>query len=369
MSTTRQDPQEAAFEYDAVITHAASDAEAVRALVRELENDGRRIGRFDEHEAREAPDTVRSGVGASRRVLGYLSPDYCESWWCGEGAPLLSALDERWRLVPVIADGFDTGDLPAWFRARPGLPLDRPSDGGFEPSQLSAVLAVVGSDRPSDQSTVVMLHRWFDGDSEAIEQLLGENLAWMQGYVRKHLNPGLRRRFDSMDVVQDGALRILRYNPRHPPANRAQLRALFKKALLDTLRDKIDHIRAGRRSIDREESMAGAVGSDLQPLGRSAEEAPDAAAEKQELREWVKLALQFLDPVDREVILGREYRREPFEVIADELGIASADAARMRYNRALPRLALKIRELRRHETDSRREAADAELDGLDLDSR
>jgi hypothetical protein len=117
------------------------------------------------------------------------------------------------------------------------------------------------------------------------------------------------------------------------------------------LDDKIDHLQANRRNIDREESILSPAASQDRPVGQSSEDQPDAAAEKQELREWVKLALQFLDPVGGEIILRREYHKEPFDVIAEAVDISSADAASMRYNRALPKLAWKIRELRRHETD------------------
>jgi len=287
-------------------------------------------------------------LNASRRVFGFISEHWGPGWWGRDGEMLLGSQDNRViRLIPLLINGTLAEQLPNSFSDRPGIKILVAEDGSIDANLVRAVMAVVAADHETDESTVMRLHRWFDGDDSALEELLSDNLPWMQAFVRKHLNARLRRRFDSMDVVQDGAMRILRYNPRHPPASKAQMRALFKKALLDSLRDKIDHLTANRRDIDREESYLSPRGSTDRPLGPSSEDRPDQIAEKSEQREWVKLALQQLDPIDRSIILRREYHKESFDSIAVALELASADATRMRYNRALPKLASKIRELRR----------------------
>lgn len=352
------------YAIDAFVCHAAEDAVAVEHLCQVLASEGRRICRYAP-DGSPAPDErarVEAELRESRRVLGFISAHWRRSWWDTDGAELLSDQHDRGvRLLPLLVDGLDPSDVPHAFQERPGIRLDVQADASVPDDQARAVSAVVCADHGTDQSTVLRLHRWFDGDEQALEQLLSDNLMWMQVYVRKHLNARLRRRFDSMDVVQDGAMRILRYNPRHPPANKAQMRALFKKALLDALRDKIDHLTANRRNIDREESIASPLASGDRPVGPSSEDRPDEMADKLEQREWVKLALQFLDPLDRAIILRRDYHKEQFETIAESLGLASPDAARMRYNRALPKLAFKIRELRRHRRD--RDAEDGPVDG------
>ncbi|WP_419192351.1 sigma-70 family RNA polymerase sigma factor [Engelhardtia mirabilis] len=347
-----------AFEYDAFVCFAREDEAAVERLCAILSDEGRQILRFaaDDAPTPEAIEKLSAELAGSRRVLGFLTQAWRQSWWSTGGDALLLGQAERgMRLIPLLIDGLPVEDVPVAFSERPGIRIEVRDDGSLPDEQTRAVCAVVCADHGTDQSTVLRLHRWFDGDDDALEQLLSDNLAWMQTYVRKHLNARLRRRFDSMDVVQEGAMRILRYNPRHPPANKAQMRALFKKALLDALRDKIDHLTANRRNIDREESIISPLASGDRPVGPSSEDRPDELADKQEQREWVKLALQFLDPVDRAIILRRDYHKEPFEEISESLGLASPDAARMRYNRALPKLACKIRELRRYQQEQLRE--------------
>jgi DNA-directed RNA polymerase specialized sigma24 family protein len=60
---------------------------------------------------------------------------------------------------------------------------------------------------------------------------------------------------------------------------------------------------------------------------------------------WVRLALELLDPDDRAVIVLREYRDLSFGEIAQFLG-TTEDVARMRFARALPRLARCMEKLR-----------------------
>jgi DNA-directed RNA polymerase specialized sigma24 family protein len=55
--------------------------------------------------------------------------------------------------------------------------------------------------------------------------------------------------------------------------------------------------------------------------------------------------MELLDREDREVIWLRHWLELPFEEVGEQLGLA-ADAARMRYQRALPRLAECLAKLR-----------------------
>ena len=72
---------------------------------------------------------------------------------------------------------------------------------------------------------------------------------------------------------------------------------------------------------------------------------PGAAAERNETRDWVRLALELLDPGDREVIVLRDYEGLSFVAIAERLGEAE-DTVRMRHRRAMPKLARTLSGLR-----------------------
>ncbi|MBL8755170.1 MAG: hypothetical protein JNK15_17835, partial [Planctomycetes bacterium] len=60
---------------------------------------------------------------------------------------------------------------------------------------------------------------------------------------------------------------------------------------------------------------------------------------------WVRLALELLEPEDREIVRLRDYDQLSFGAIAAQLGLTE-DAARMRHKRAMPKLARTLESLR-----------------------
>jgi len=73
-------------------------------------------------------------------------------------------------------------------------------------------------------------------------------------------------------------------------------------------------------------------------------EPPDRASAN-ERREWIRLALELLDASDRENLHLREWLGLTFEEIDRRLGV-TPNAARMRFDRAVPKLARKAAALR-----------------------
>lgn len=195
---------------------------------------------------------------------------------------------------------------------------------------------------PEDE-TLELLEKWYAGDRQALEALLHANLDWMHGVVRRELTPELRQRFDSTDAVQDGVVRLLRYGPRFAPRSVEEFRGLLTKILVTAFRDAVDRHTAERRDVRRDDHFPSRE-SRLDALARSIHQ-PDVIAEKSELAEWIRLAMQFLDEDDRTVLVLRRFEERSFEDIARHMQLASPDAARMRFHRALPRLADRIRQL------------------------
>ena len=64
----------------------------------------------------------------------------------------------------------------------------------------------------------------------------------------------------------------------------------------------------------------------------------------------MRLALELLDPEDRQLIVLRQWDNLEFNEIGEKMGLAP-DAARMRFNRALPKLAMKVQQLQRGQID------------------
>ncbi|MBL8748675.1 MAG: sigma-70 family RNA polymerase sigma factor [Planctomycetes bacterium] len=202
--------------------------------------------------------------------------------------------------------------------------------------------------------TAQLLHRWACGDQEALANLVAQDQPWIERQVRARLGDRLRKRADTQDVVQETLLTILRTGPRFVCSDRGHLRALLARMVENTIRAAADHHGAKKRDLRREVEAAapGTNGSVLFLDQRAASVTdPGAAASKAETRDWLRLALELLEPDDRNVILWREYEELPFGEIADRLGMAE-DAARMRFARALPKLAKKLQALRAGQLDS-----------------
>jgi len=168
----------------------------------------------------------------------------------------------------------------------------------------------------------------------------------VQAQVRKRLGPLLRRQHDTEDIMQSTLLQALRAAPRFLVSDRDQLRGLLVRMVENALRVQANHQRRQKRDIRREQPLQAAAGDtvlDLDPMATVTN--PGAAAERTETRDWVRLALELLDTDDREVIVLRDYDELPFGEIAERLG-AAEDTVRMRYRRALPKLAKTLSGLR-----------------------
>jgi RNA polymerase sigma factor (sigma-70 family) len=198
---------------------------------------------------------------------------------------------------------------------------------------------------PPTDASLLLVQRWRDGDRAALDQLLEGILPWLRAKVHRALGNAPRDQHDTMDIVQSAIANFLSRGPRFLPANGAQLRVLLGRIAINEL-------------IDRQRRRARAGGgrhveSVLAPQARSALRAPTAswndpaaAADKAADRAWVHLALQFLSQQDRYLLLASESEGLDWASIAGELGLASADAARMRCARLKPRVANLLRQLR-----------------------
>ena len=193
-----------------------------------------------------------------------------------------------------------------------------------------------------DDPTRALLERWRAGDQGAIDLLLQRELPWVRELVARHLGPQLRQRMGESDCVQDAMLDFLKYGVRFVVADRHQLRGLLARIIDNNLRDQGAWWRARRRAADREQPLASQSSLDLAPAEGTR---PSAAAAASEARDWVRLAIELIDPEDRKVIVRRDWDGIEFTELGTELGL-SANAARMRWVRAVARLADKVTELR-----------------------
>jgi RNA polymerase sigma factor (sigma-70 family) len=195
--------------------------------------------------------------------------------------------------------------------------------------------------------TVDLLHRWHGGDRKALDALLDRHIDPLRRHVHAKLArelPHLRRHLDSMDLVQTAITRVLEYTPAFLPRDGRQFQNLLRRIVINDLRNEIRAPRVRRRAASTD--LYGDSVLDLRAQAPS-EFGPDRvlqeAEERQWARAWASMAMQFLsDEFERKLVLLAAVEERSWKEIGGELGL-TASAARMRYQRLLPRLANHVR--------------------------
>jgi RNA polymerase sigma-70 factor (ECF subfamily) len=189
---------------------------------------------------------------------------------------------------------------------------------------------------------ILLLH---GGDSGALQRLVADHLPWIEARVRQRLSASLRQEGDTQDFVQETLLEVLRDGPRFAIDSPAAFRALLARIVENTLIDRERYMHRAQRDRRLQRALPTDSVLLLDSPARSVTE-PSTHAERAEQRAWLRLALELLEPDDRESIRLRDWEDVSFVEAGERLGI-SEEAARKRYNRALPKLAQKLDLLRR----------------------
>ena len=198
---------------------------------------------------------------------------------------------------------------------------------------------------PQKTETAHFLKQWHEGDSDGLNALLERHLPWIREHVHQRIGPLLRKMGDTCDYVQDAMVQFLQYGPRFTVLSDEQFRSLVLQIVENALRNQHDRFVALRRKIALERPIPSDTVISLDPV-RAPKKTPSMSAERHEREAWIRLGMEFLDPVDREIILLRKWDGLTFPKIGKCLGI-SKDAARMKHNRAVLKLSEKVGALRR----------------------
>ena len=147
--------------------------------------------------------------------------------------------------------------------------------------------------------------------------------------VRRRLAPALRRRLDSMDVAQSVFEDVLRELPRFEDRGEAAFRHWLYLKAENKIRD------AWRRRFGADGRLRDDAMGPTDP--ERAAPGPGPATEAGEFDDAARLrdAVAALPSAQREIIALRGESGLAFAAIAERLGLPGADAARMRYARAL----------------------------------
>jgi RNA polymerase sigma-70 factor (ECF subfamily) len=191
--------------------------------------------------------------------------------------------------------------------------------------------------------TNALLERAAQGDRQVLGALLDRDRSRLRRMVALRLDRRLQGRIDPSDVIQEAQLeasdRLDEYlrNPTMPFF--LWLRLITGQRLLALHRR---HLGAKRRTVTREWSLnrgplpqATSAALAAQLLGRLT--TPSEAAIRAEIKDRLHLALEQMDPIDREVLTLRHFEQLTTSETALELGI-NEEATKKRHIRALKRL-------------------------------
>ena len=195
-----------------------------------------------------------------------------------------------------------------------------------------------------DPDTRALLVRWHAGDAVALARLVELHLPWLQQHVRGRLGEFLARHAEPQDYLQDAVLDFLRDAPRFVVRDENQFRGLLVRVVENTLLDRNEWFRAKRRDMARNNPLPTDSVLALDPAFQRSE-TPSREVAAREQRDWVRLGLEVLSAEDRRILVQREWEDRPFAEIGAELGLTEG-AARMRWVRAVGRLADVLRDLR-----------------------
>jgi RNA polymerase sigma factor (sigma-70 family) len=182
-----------------------------------------------------------------------------------------------------------------------------------------------GGDDPD--SSVHLLARIREGDSEALNRLMQRHLPALQRWARGRLPRGIRDLEDTADLVQETVIQALKHLNHFDYRREGALQAYLRHAVYNRIRMEI------RRKRSRP------VRTELDSQREDAAASPLELAVGREALERYEQALARLKPEDREAVIAKMELDCSYAELARALGKPSADAARMAVGRALLRLA------------------------------
>ena len=195
--------------------------------------------------------------------------------------------------------------------------------------------------KPTNVQNLVI--RAADGDSHAVAELLGQYRDRLKRMVALRLDRRLQKRVDPSDVVQEALIvaanRLSEYAKDPPMEFYLWLRWIAADKLHNAHRE---HLGTQKRDVSQEVSIyrrpmpeACSVSLAHQLLGQLT--SPTQAVQRAELQLIVQDVLNNLEPIDREILVLRNFEQMSTTETAQALGIKRSTASK-RYISALKRL-------------------------------
>jgi RNA polymerase sigma-70 factor (ECF subfamily) len=207
-----------------------------------------------------------------------------------------------------------------------------------------------GADMSDPSDLEQLIHRAVEGDDLAASELFSRYRDRLRRMVQLRLDRRLYGRVDASDIIQEATIEAARRLSEYAASPSMDfflwLRQLTGQKLIDTHRH---HLGTHKRNVDQEVSLyrkampeATSTALAAQLLGRLT--TPTEALRRAELQLQVQTALSSLDPVDREVLVLRNFEHLSNAETAEILGL-STSAASKRFIVALRRLKAQLQNI------------------------
>lgn len=189
------------------------------------------------------------------------------------------------------------------------------------------------------------------GGPEAVAELFSQYREQLEHMIGFRMDSRLRGRIDPADVLQEAYLQVAQRVNSYIESPAVSFYVWMRQITYQTLIDQHRlHFRTKRglgQEVRRRREHSGTTYS-IAGMLIGANTTPGRAAEREEEKEHLHVALESMEEVDREVLALRHFEALPNKQVAEILGI-SITAASNRYVRAMTRLGEIMQKLRTHD--------------------
>jgi RNA polymerase sigma-70 factor (ECF subfamily) len=184
--------------------------------------------------------------------------------------------------------------------------------------------------------TIELVRQAQEGDRAALERLFSRYYERVRRIVRLRLGRRLRLRMDSGDILQETFAAAVDAFDRFEMKDEAGFINWLSKIAERQVLAAVEHHSAQKRDAAREVPLDPgdpARATSIEPVDVGP--APSELAQRAEESSLVERCVTELPEEYRELIIWRDYAGAAWEVVAEETGRPSADAARMMHAKAM----------------------------------
>lgn len=181
-----------------------------------------------------------------------------------------------------------------------------------------------------------LIRRARGGSSEALNAVFESYGERLLALIRLRLGPGLRKKLESRDVMQQTLLKAFRHIEQFEGSGERSLMGWLGAIAHNEIRNQARYFGADGRDARQEEPLDEAVALPAEQLRTEV-----SRIHLREQTRKLERAMERLSEAHREVLLLRRFEEMSFPEIGERIG-KSPDACRMLYARALAALTLEM---------------------------